>query len=119
MGASLQTTSHTLLKDLKAVLEASNLSECWKDMAGVLLWIALTFGAASHRNGDKVLEKWYSALAMRVSILLCFEHPEAIHSTTLRMSQIVEGLSAKDASDAGALVRTNDEALGKRRRMAN
>lgn len=81
----------TLLTSLKAALENSNLSECWSDMAGVLLWIALTVGAAS-RKEDKALKKWFSALAVRVSITLCFEHPDAIHATMLRMGEVVEGL---------------------------
>ncbi|KAJ4353419.1 uncharacterized protein N0V89_005148 [Didymosphaeria variabile] len=77
------TTS--LLKHLKTALEHSNLSDCWADMAGVLLWVALTAGAASRRNESKVLKKWFRALAVRVSIVLCFEHPEAMHASMLRM----------------------------------
>ncbi|KAF9695856.1 hypothetical protein EKO04_005974 [Ascochyta lentis] len=91
-----------LLIDLKVVLESSNMSECWQDMAGVLLWIALTVGAASHENESKVLKKWYSALSMRASVLLCFEHPEAVHATMLKMGQVVEALSEADASEGEA-----------------
>ncbi|KAF2447506.1 hypothetical protein P171DRAFT_382390, partial [Karstenula rhodostoma CBS 690.94] len=65
------TTS--LLTHLKTAIEHSNLSDCWADMAGVLLWAALTAGAASRRADSKALRKWFKALAMRVSIVLCFE----------------------------------------------
>ncbi|KAF3000265.1 hypothetical protein E8E13_008092 [Curvularia kusanoi] len=97
--------STTLLKDLKVVLESSNMSECWQDMAGVLLWIGLTVGAASHKNGNRVLEKWYSALSVRASILLCFQHPEPIHSTVLKMGQIVKALGGGNAAESEVLVK--------------
>jgi hypothetical protein len=101
--------STTLLKDMKVVLESSNMSECWQDMAGVLLWIGLTFGAASYKNGNRVLEKWYSALSMRASILLCFQHPEPIHATMLKMGQVVEALREEGRSES--------EVVNKRRRV--
>jgi hypothetical protein len=78
-------------------------------MAGVLLWIGLTFGAASHKNGNKVLEKWYSALSMRASILLCFQHPEPIHATMLKMGQVVDALQGEGKSES--------ETSAKRRRV--
>ncbi|KAF2276050.1 uncharacterized protein EI97DRAFT_433461 [Westerdykella ornata] len=40
-----QPTTHLLA--LRAALENSNLSDCWGDMAGVLLWISLVMGAAT------------------------------------------------------------------------
>ncbi|KAJ4301819.1 hypothetical protein N0V90_003915 [Kalmusia sp. IMI 367209] len=97
------TTSHrptpnpitTLLTHLKTALQNSDLSDCWADMAGVLLWVALATGAASRRTENKVLKKWFKALAMRVSIVLCFEHPEAMHASVLRMSEVVEGVGGK------------------------
>ena len=61
-------------------------------MAGVLLWIALTASAASHKIDRKVLKKWFKALAIRVLVVLCFEHPEAIHASLLRMGDVVEGV---------------------------
>ena len=110
--------STTLLKDLKVVLENSNLSDCWEDMAGVLLWIGLTFGAASHKNGNRVLKKWYSALSMRVSIVLCFQHPEAIHSAMLTMGLMIEILGKPDSSSTANATRAkkNGEAPGKKRK---
>lgn len=115
-------SSSMLLLNLKAALDASNMSECWRDMAGVLLWIGLTVGAASHKNGNRVLEKWYSALSMRASILLCFEHPEAVHSTMLKMGQIVEALSEPDsprkANAMSCTTKKDSETPGKRRRAA-
>ncbi|KAF1965523.1 hypothetical protein BU23DRAFT_560987 [Bimuria novae-zelandiae CBS 107.79] len=92
----------TLLTHLKLALQNSNLSACWADMAGVLLWVALTVGAASRKSGEKVLNKWFKALAMRVTVVLCFEHPEAIHASLLRMGDLVEGVrGGREAVDEG------------------
>ncbi|KAF2632067.1 hypothetical protein BU25DRAFT_406579 [Macroventuria anomochaeta] len=114
--APTQNTSTALLLKLKVALDASNMSECWQDMAGVLLWIGLTVGAASHRNGNRILEKWYSALSMRASVLLCFQYPEAIHSTMLTMGRLVDTLREPDSSSTAnatrALIRRDSEAPG-------
>ena len=84
---------HALLTSLKLVIQNSDLSNCWSEMAGVLMWIGLVTGAASRTSEDKALKKWFSALPMRASILLCFEHAEAVNSTLLKMSEIVQALS--------------------------
>lgn len=90
-------------------------------MAGVLLWIGLTVGAASHKNGNRVLEKWYSALSMRASVLLCFEHPEPIHATMLIMGRLVEALREPDVSGTAdatrALLRRDSAAPGKKMKV--
>jgi hypothetical protein len=78
----------TLLSNLKTVLDNTNLADVWEDMAAVLLWIALVIGAASHRS-DKVLRNWFCALAVRTSILLGFDQPEAVRATMLRMSEFI------------------------------
>jgi hypothetical protein len=96
--APKRTGSTDLLERLKVVLNASNLSEAWQDMAGVLLWIGLVFGAASHKVGNRALEKWYSALSMRASTLLSFQYPEPIHATMLKMTQIVNALRELDST---------------------
>lgn len=101
------TTAAILLTHLKTALSHSNLSDCWADMAGVLLWISLTAGAASRRVESRVLQKWFRALALRVSIVLCFEHPEAMCASLLRMGSLVGGVG-----EAGR----RDEERGKRRR---
>jgi hypothetical protein len=93
--ASAPSNSDTLLKHLRATIESSNISVCWSDMAGVLLWISLVVGAASRKSESKILKKYFCALAMRVSIMLCFEHPEAINSTMLRMSEVIKALDVK------------------------
>lgn len=91
------TTS--LLTHLKTALSHSNLSDCWADMAGVLLWAALTAGAASRRADSKVLRKWFKALVMRVSIVLCFEHPEAMCASLLRMGDLIGALEDSSARE--------------------
>ena len=61
-------------------------------MAGVLLWIGLVMGAASRNTDTKVLKRYFSATTIRAAIILCFEHPEAIHATMLRMGEVLEAL---------------------------
>jgi hypothetical protein len=90
---SILDMSVALLRSLKNALEHTNLSECWSDMTGVLLWIGLVAGAASRNIEDVPLKRYFSATAMRAAFRLCFEHPEAIHATVLRMHAIIEGLS--------------------------
>ncbi|KAJ4367435.1 hypothetical protein N0V83_007018 [Neocucurbitaria cava] len=103
-----------LLRSLKTALENSDLSDCWSDMAGVLLWIGLVVGAASRHSESKILKKYFSATAMRAGIMLCFEHPEAIHATMLRMGEVVDALSGENK---GEIVRRESEGVGKRRRF--
>jgi hypothetical protein len=104
----------SILERLRETLDKTNLSECWSDMAGVLLWIGLVMGAASNKCEDKMLRRYFSATTIRVCVMLCFEHPEAIHSTMLKMTSIVEALS-KMRSD-GQLVRKDSAVSGKRRK---
>jgi hypothetical protein len=110
--APTPSNTTTLLKDLRTTIESSNISACWADMAGVLLWIGLVVGAASLKSDSKIHKKYFSALTMRAGVMLCFEHPEAINSTMIRMSQVVEALGAETKSPA-----SKDEGAAKRRRM--
>ncbi|KAF2686479.1 hypothetical protein K458DRAFT_198548 [Lentithecium fluviatile CBS 122367] len=108
----------TLLTHLKQALQSSDLSDCWADMAGVLFWLALTVSAAT-RTADKVLRKWFRALAARVSIVLCFEHPEAVHRGCLRLGELVQGLAfrEKGVGEAGRRGSAATGAVGKRRKV--
>jgi hypothetical protein len=110
---SAQTGSGSIiLRNLRDTLENSDLSDCWSDMAGVLLWIGLVTGAASNKTKDKILRRYFSATTMRTCIMLCFEHPEAIHSTMLKMTDIVAALG--QTSNEGQLVR-NDSFVSRKR----
>jgi hypothetical protein len=109
--ASAPNKVTTLLRDLRTTIESSNISACWSDMAGVLLWIGLVVGAASKESESKIHKKYFSALTMRAGVMLCFEHPEAINSTMVRMSEVVEALGAETGSAS------NDEGKGKKRRL--
>lgn len=97
--AAAPNRATTLLKELKEALEMSNLSDCWADMAGVLLWVGLVMGAASNKCENKMLAKYYSATTMRAAIMLCFEHTKAMHATTLRMMEVVDALGAQGEAD--------------------
>jgi len=82
-------------------------------MAGVLLWIGLTASTASSKNKDRNLRRYFSALTVRASMLLCFEHPGALHATLLRMEAINKALR-KESEDTWALGENKDI---KRKRM--
>jgi hypothetical protein len=110
------SASTVLLRDLRSAIEKSNISECWGDMAGVLLWISLVVGAASKKSENKVLRKYYSALTMRTGVMLCFEHPEAINATMLRMGEVVEGLGSAVQSE-NSMGDKKFEGSGKRRKV--
>jgi len=95
------------LQRLRDTLENSDLSNCWDDMAGILLWIGLTASTASSKSNDKVLRKYFSAFTVRVSMFLCFEHPVALHATLLRMEAINKALRKK-SEDAWGLGESKD-----------
>ena len=101
------------LKQLVHALVHSDLSDCWSEMAGVLLWIGLTASTASSKNKDRNLRRYFSALTVRASMLLCFEHPGALHATLLRMEAINKALR-KESEDTWALGENKDI---KRKRM--
>ncbi|RMZ68899.1 hypothetical protein GMOD_00002787 [Pyrenophora seminiperda CCB06] len=115
-SATTQPSAPTnILADLKEALEKSNLSDCWGDMAGVLLWIGLVMGAASNKHDNKVLWRYYSAMTMRACIMLCFDHPEAMHATMLKMNEVVESLGQSGETQV-ANTRRDDDGARKRTR---
>jgi hypothetical protein len=81
-------------------------------MAGVLLWIGLVVGAASKKSKSKIHKKYFSAMTMRAGVMLCFEHPEAINSTMVRMVEVVEALGGEKKGE-----QADDGGKGKRRRV--
>ncbi|KAI4924467.1 hypothetical protein J4E85_007582 [Alternaria conjuncta] len=105
-------SGNTMLRQLREALEKSDITDCWSDMAGVLLWIGLVMGAASNKSKDKNLRRYFSATTMRACIMLCFEHPEAIHATMLRMTDVVAALGKK--SGEGQMIR-NDSFVSRKR----
>ncbi|PVH96416.1 hypothetical protein DM02DRAFT_119322 [Periconia macrospinosa] len=110
----LITPTTALLAHLKYALESSNLSQCWSEVGGVLLWIALTVGASS-RQSDALLKKWYRALVVRVSIVLCFEHPEATLATLVRIGEVVQEVGNITPGSGGG-VQENNKPSGQQRR---
>ncbi|KAL5120378.1 hypothetical protein ACEQ8H_001668 [Pleosporales sp. CAS-2024a] len=89
-----------LLQYLKEELEKSDLADCWGDIAGILLWISLTAGAASCHSSDRLM-RYFSALVVRISFKMGFDYPEAINATLLRMSDLINALNRR-GQNAGA-----------------
>lgn len=86
------------LHALRAALDRSDLSNCWDDMAGVLLWVALVGGAAARpgeaaRLGDWLLRKWLVAMSVRCSIVLAFGHGAAVVSAQRRLLRVTERIA--------------------------
>jgi hypothetical protein len=96
-------------------MEQSNLSDCWADMAGVLLWIGLVVGAARQNSESKFHRKYFSAITMRAGVMLCFEHPEAVNATMLRMNEVVEALHGDTKPKSPSADEGNGK--GKKRRV--
>ncbi|KAL5120234.1 hypothetical protein ACEQ8H_001792 [Pleosporales sp. CAS-2024a] len=109
---SVPSNTTRLLKHLRAAIECSNISACWGNMAGVLLWLGLVVGAASNKSDSKLHGKYFSALTMRAGVMLCFEHPEAINNTMVRMSDVIQALAPTRSGGRGS----HDGGAGKKRR---
>jgi len=92
----------SILPKLRKALENSDLSDSWGDMAGVLLWIGLTMGAASRKSKDKALRSYFSALAISASSVSCFAYPRALRVALARMEAINEAL--RTASEGSKVV---------------
>lgn len=116
-GSRMSTPNNqgSLLVDFKEALEKSNLSYAWKDMAGMLFWIGLVMGAASHEHENKILARYCSSTALRAGIMLCFEHPEAVHATVVTMTDVVAALNGGE-SPTGQVTNTETQNGAKRRR---
>lgn len=100
-AAPLLASTTSLVSKLKAALERSDLSDCWGDMAGVLLWIALVGGAAAKNlPKEKAPERRYiAAISVRCAIKLAFQHRTAVLST-MRCLLKVQELCGTRASPA-------------------
>lgn len=61
----------------------TDLSNCWDSMVGMLYWCTTVTGAACNNADDSDIDvlatkKWMVALAIRSSILLIFQHTDAM-----------------------------------------
>jgi len=74
------------------------MSKCWEDMAGVLFWIGLVGGVAVKKSSDKSLRRFFSAITMRSGVVICFEHPEAVNATVLRMTEVIKALNPAEST---------------------
>jgi len=84
-------------------------------MAGVFLWICLTAGTASNNSGDRDCQRYFSSQVIRVSMFLCFEHPEALHATVLRMADINKALAKR--SNESQPINVDYSVPGKKRKL--
>jgi hypothetical protein len=104
-AAALSGVSHPQIVE---ALRRCGVSNCWDLMAGVLFWIVLVAGAAANTDqmaspmlravnlskGDAA-RKYLSAIAMRCSIKLGFEHAFVLLATLRRMVDIQQLLGQR------------------------
>ncbi|KEQ94389.1 hypothetical protein AUEXF2481DRAFT_30366 [Aureobasidium subglaciale EXF-2481] len=78
-----QNGTLNIVLQIRDHLASTDLSNCWDSMVGILFWCTLVTGAACHDADDQDVEvlatkKWMVALAIRCSILLTFQHTDAV-----------------------------------------
>ncbi|KAF2762032.1 hypothetical protein EJ05DRAFT_482832 [Pseudovirgaria hyperparasitica] len=121
--AQTETSPYAVLEQLKAALEKSHAAdECWMDtkMTGVLFWITLVAGAACSRfltrspslstysgfgeadsvrgeyapqDSERYLRKWFTAISVRCTILMGFEHGIPVLLSLRKMLAVLELLT--------------------------
>lgn len=98
---------------IKNALSRTNITDCWGPMNGVLFWIVIV--AAASANPERIrspdtsptesakdeeefeeARKWLTAIAVRCSILLGFEHGGAVLETLKRLVGIEQALKKAD-----------------------
>ncbi|KAK4998822.1 hypothetical protein LTR66_002012 [Elasticomyces elasticus] len=127
---SQSPSTHISPSAVRSVLESTDLSDCWGNMAGVLYWIALLTAAASNgllrrmssdtRHGRRdqahVIEtemiedlketrKWLVAVAVRCTAVLFFEHRLAVLISLRRMVAVQEILRAGPSAEREKQIR--------------
>ena len=94
-----------LVQELQAAIAKTDLSDCWGDMNGVLLWCTLVGGAAmlddaensdmkgsdwDDRNGKRTesCKRWLAILLVRLCVVIGFEHAAVVNITLRRFIRI-------------------------------
>jgi hypothetical protein len=83
LSTTAQSFPSQIVIQIRDHLLRTNLSNCWDSMVGILFWCTTVTGAAcnnaDHTNIDVLAtKKWMAALAIRSSILLIFQHTNAM-----------------------------------------
>jgi hypothetical protein len=83
LSTTAQSFPSQIVIQIRDHLLRTNLSNCWDSMVGILFWCTTITGAACNNvdQGDidvLATKKWMVALAIRSSILLIFQHTNAM-----------------------------------------
>lgn len=120
--------SPTVLVDIVRHLMHTDLDRMWGGLSGILFWIVMVTGAAAKRTQVKDLteaadlvnerqeeeaRRWLAAVAVRVSIILGFEHGGALLGTLQTMLHIQDKLSGRNVRK-----RVRQVAVGPERKVA-
>ena len=82
-SVAAQSFPNRIVIQIRDHLLRTDLSNCWDSMVGVLFWCTTVTGAACNNADDTDIDvlatkKWMVALAIRSSILLIFQHTDAV-----------------------------------------
>jgi hypothetical protein len=113
-AASASTSGAMLLFALRDALVRSDVSDCWGDMAGVLLWATLVGAVAArgvHEPDMLATRRWMSALAVRCTLLLAFEHPVPLLSSLRKMLDVIGFCSATATGSSGTTTSASEDDL--------
>jgi len=72
---------------LEQALRRSDASSCWDQLAGVMLWVACVGAAAARGMKER---RWLVTVAMRCSVLMAFEHGQAVLGGMRRLIGVME-----------------------------
>lgn len=104
------SASQALHLQIRNALLRTDCTSCWGPLAGVLFWVALVSGAGANpgplsqedREGEEEdARKFLAAIAVRCSIVLSFEHGEAVLEGLRRLVGIEGVLNASKAGRGG------------------
>ncbi|KAF2813389.1 uncharacterized protein BDZ99DRAFT_438501, partial [Mytilinidion resinicola] len=104
----LHPTRPSLLTALHHAIIRTPHQTVWSDLAGVLFWVGLVGGAAARPTApqesveQKATRKWLTALAVRCSIVMAFEHGSAVVGALRRLLRVMERVGGGFAEVVGA-----------------
>ena len=80
-------TMRAPISQLVAAMQQTDLSRCWDNMAGVLLWMSIVGGAAARELHEKT---WLLSVGMRCIVALLVEHRYALLESLSKLLKVMK-----------------------------